>query len=173
MRRESTRARLLAALAAVIFGVACASSRAAAQAAVEEEGEQLEHGLEEVYEKRWPLPGDTTKEEAAALKARWKGLGEELKWFERASLTPVTIDAGRGRGLKPGLLLRLVGEPEGQYLKVTRVLGSRSEGVVVRHVYDDKGEAYYDLEAGVGDRRWKPFPPVRVGIRVTSTPPMY
>lgn len=350
MRRDPTRARFLLGLAAALFAVACAAPRAAAQAGAAEEGEQFEHGLEEVYEKRWRLPSHTTKEEAATLNARWRALGEELKttasefagtysaggemrhsllrwapgggfvylyvyerhavldfgygraevtpaavvfevererrgveaaappsptprrwvaarwrrtnylvpeaevaefgmyvggfghyndfngpcceftpflssaprrdpqasfetpllpaayarlvrrpveatitlvgrkrvvkdyglegelygqWFQRASLTPVTIDAGRGRGLRPGLLLRLVGEPGGQYLKVTRVLASRSEGVVVRHVYDEEGEAYYDFEAGGQGGRWKPFPPVRAGTRVTSAPPTH
>lgn len=101
------------------------------------------------------------------------GLKGELysRWFGRASLTPVTLDAGRGRGLKPGLLLRLVGEPGGQYLKVTRVLASRSEGVVVRDVDDDGGETFYDSVPGGGEPRKRAYPPVRAGTRVTSAPP--
>lgn len=342
MRLRSTPARLCAAL---LFAFACAPARAAAQAG--EEREQFEHGLEDVYEKLWQLPGDTTKAEAAALGARWKALGEELKsatnefagsyvadgamrqsflrwapgggfvylyvyerhavlnfsygkvevtptavvftverekhedfdkklrptprrwvgarWrttnylvpekevadfgmfvggfgqyndfngpccefspflmgaprldprksfdvpavpgpyarlmrrpveatiksvgrrrvvkdyglegalysqgFAKASLTPVTIDAARG--LKPGLLLRLVGEPVGQYLKVTRVLASRSEGVVIRNVDDDGAETYYDTAPAGGEPQKKVYPPVRVGTRVTSAPPTY
>jgi hypothetical protein len=94
------------------------------------------------------------------------------QWFGRASLTPVTIDAGHVRGLKPGLLLRLVGEPGGQYLKLTRVQASRSEGVVVRDVDDDGGETYYEHSGG-GEPRKKVYPPVRVGTRVTTAPPSY
>ncbi|HEX8118887.1 MAG TPA: hypothetical protein VF521_16535 [Pyrinomonadaceae bacterium] len=94
------------------------------------------------------------------------------QWFERASLTRVTIDVGRGRGLKPGLLLRLVGEPWGQYLKVTRVLAARSEGVVIRDVDEDGGESYYD-SSGAGGPQKKVYPPVRVGTRVTTAPQTY
>lgn len=342
--------RLFAVLAAVLFAVACASPRAAAQAGADEEREQFEPGLEDGRQETWLLPPGTTKEEAAALNARWKALGEDLKsdadefagtyhedgamrgsflrwapgggfvylyvyeryavldfsygkvevtptalifkvererrgvekgarprttprrwvaarWrttnylvpeervadfgmyvggfgmyndfngpccefapflesvprrnprtsfdapavpapyarfmrrpveatirfvgrkrvvkdyglegelysqgFQRASLTPVTIDAGRGRGLKPGLLLRLVGEPGGQYLKLTRVLASRSEGVVVRDVDDDGGETFYDSDTGGGEPQRKVYPPVKVGTRVTSAPPTY
>jgi hypothetical protein len=349
VKRHPTHARFVAALVAAVL-VACAPSRSAAQAGVDETREQFEHGDEEIqFNKTWELPSDTTKEEAAALNARWKALGEELKstqsefagtyfegggtrqshlrwapgggfvylyvyerfavldfsygkvevspaavvftvererrglesahppspmprrwvaarwkllnylvpekemtdfgmyvggfgryndfngpcceftpflmdkprrapqtsfdvpltpapyarlmrrpveatirfvgrkrvvkdyglegelysqWFERASLTPVTFDAGRGRGLKPGLLLRLVGEPDGQYFKVTRVGASHSEGVVVRHVYDD-GETYYDSGSGGEEPRKKFYPPVRVGTRVTSAPLTY
>lgn len=102
------------------------------------------------------------------------GMEGELysQWFGRASLTPVTIDAGRGRGLKPGLLLRLVGEPAAQYLKVTRVRAARSEGVVIRDVDEDGGETFYE-DSGAGEPRKKVYPPVRVGTRVTSAPPAY
>jgi hypothetical protein len=349
-----THARLCIALAAALFTVAYAPPRAAAQAAADEEREQFEHGLEDVYGRTWNLPTGTTKQEAAALNARWKSLGEELKsaenefadtyraegpmrgsflrWapgggfvylyvYERysvldfsygkvevtptavvfrpereqrgivmsnpprltlrptprrwvtarwrttnyfvpekevadfglyvggfdqyndfngpccefmpflmstprrdpqtsfevplvpapyarlmrrpveatirfigrrrvvkeyglegklyshylgkTSLTPVTLDAGQGRGLKPGLLLRLVGEPEGQYLKVTRVLASRSEGVVIRDVDDDGGETYSEFPPGGGEPQTKVYPPVKVGTRVTSAPLTY
>jgi hypothetical protein len=106
---------------------------------------------------------------------RGYGLEGELygQHFERASLTPVRIDAGRGRGLKPGLLLRLVGEPEGQYLKVTRVRASRSEGVLIRDVDDDGRETYYDFDSGGKEPRRKVYPPVKVGTRVTSAPPTH
>lgn len=347
MRLASTRARLFAALAAVIFACTCASPRAAAQASADDVREQFEHGFEDVYGKTWNLPTGTTGEEAAALGARWKALGEELKttenefagtyraegamrgsflrwapgggfvylyvyerysvldfsygkvevtptalvftaererrglqtdppsptprrwvaarwrttnylvpekkvadfglfvggfgryndfngpccefapflmsgprrdprksfaeplvpapyarlmrrpveasiksvgrkrvvkdyglegelygqWFGKASLTPVTLDAGRGRGLRPGLLLRLVGEPWGQYLKVTRVFASGSEGVVVRDVDDDGGETYYDSPTGGGEPQRKVYPPVKAGTHVTSAPP--
>jgi hypothetical protein len=101
------------------------------------------------------------------------GLKGELyeQWFETASLTPVTFDAGRASGLKAGMLLRLADEPGGQYLKVTRVGGTRSEGVVVRHIHDE-GETYYDFgPGGQGPPTQKVYPPVRVGARVTSAPP--
>ena len=92
------------------------------------------------------------------------------QWFERASLTPVTVGAGRASGLKPGMLLRLADEPGGQYLKVTRVRASRSECVLIRRVEDDGRETFYDF-AGGGQPLQKEFPPVSVGARVTSAPP--
>ena len=100
------------------------------------------------------------------------GLEGELysQWFERASLTPVTFDAGRASGLKPGMLLRLADEPGGQFLKVTRVGATRSGGVLIRDVDEDGRETFYDSDGG-GEPRQKEFPPVRAGARVTSAPP--
>lgn len=89
--------------------------------------------------------------------------------FQTAWLTPVTVGAGRASGLKPGMLLRLADEPGGQYLKVTRVRASRSEGVLIREVDDDGRATFYDF--GGGGLTRKDFPPVRVGARVTTAPP--
>lgn len=100
------------------------------------------------------------------------GLKGEIysQWFERASLTPVTLSAGSASGLKAGMLLRLADEPGGQYLKVTRVRAARSEGVLIRDIDEDGRETFYDFADGGGPTR-KDFPPVRVGARVTSAPP--
>ena len=93
------------------------------------------------------------------------------QWFERASLTPVTIDAGRNRRVRRGLLFRIVGSPYGQYLKIVRVRPSSSEGVIIRSVDDDGLETFYDSEDGRSEPQKKVYPPVNVGARVTTSPP--
>jgi hypothetical protein len=125
------------------------------------------------YTRLMRRPVETTIKSVGRRKVvREFGLEGELysQRFERASLTPVTFDAGRASGLKPGMLLRLADEPEGQYLKVTRVGATRSVGVLIRNVDDDGRETFYDFGGG-GEPRQKEFPPVRVGARVTSAPP--
>lgn len=91
-------------------------------------------------------------------------------YFERASLTPVRVDAGRRQGVKPGLLFRLADAPEGQYLKIRRAGGAFSEGVIVRDVDDDGRETYYDFNSGAKGPERKVFPPVEVGTKVTTSP---
>lgn len=101
------------------------------------------------------------------------GLEGELygQWFESASLTPVTIDAGRSRRVRRGLLFRIVGSPHGQYLKIVRVGPSSSEGVIIRSVDEDGLETFYDSEGGRGEPQKKIYPPVNIGARVTTAPP--
>jgi hypothetical protein len=97
------------------------------------------------------------------------------QYYEKASLTPVRIDAGRNRGVRRGLLFRLLVADghQGQYLKVTRVGPSSSEGVVVRRVDDDGRETYYDSGPGGGEPSEREFRPVAVGVRVTTSPPRH
>ncbi len=101
------------------------------------------------------------------------GMEGELygQWFERASLTSVTIDAGRTQRVRRGLLFRIVGSPYGQYLKIVRVRPSSSEGVIIRSVDDDGLETFYDSEDGRREPQKKTYPPVNVGARVTTSPP--
>ncbi|CAN5413541.1 hypothetical protein BH18ACI2_BH18ACI2_12960 [soil metagenome] len=85
----------------------------------------------------------------------------------RATLTPVRISAGRRDGVKPNMLFRLEGEPEGQYLKITHVGLGSSEGVVVRDVEEGgKEECYYYLDS----IKTVACPPITVGTRVTTQP---
>jgi hypothetical protein len=91
--------------------------------------------------------------------------------FQRASLTPVTIDAGRNRRVRRGLLFRIVGSPYGQYLKIVRVRPSSSEGVIIRSVDEDGLETFYDSEGVRGEPQKKVYPPVNVGAIVTTSPP--
>jgi hypothetical protein len=86
----------------------------------------------------------------------------------RAALTTVKINAGKNRGVKRGLLFRLLDIPNhyGQYLKITRVGSFSSQGVVVRDVDDDGKETYYD--SNPPEKRV--YPPVISGMRVTTSP---
>lgn len=93
--------------------------------------------------------------------------------FDKASLTPVRIDAGRRHGVRPGLLFRLVGAPEGQYLLIRRAGPASSDGVVVKQVDDDGSETYYDFNSGAGGPERKVYPPVKVGTKVTTSPATY
>lgn len=72
--RTAARARLRAALVAAAL-VACAFARASAQTGTDERLFDFDPDLH----RPWHLPEETTREEAAALNARWKALGEELK----------------------------------------------------------------------------------------------
>ena len=82
------------------------------------------------------------------------------------TLTPVRIDVRRRRGLRPGLLFRLVGAPLGQYLKVTRVGRGHSDGVVIRRVRDAGRETCY----GPGSFEELTCPPIVAGAKVTTSP---
>lgn len=89
------------------------------------------------------------------------------QWMERAVLIPVRIDAGEARGVKRNMLFRLVGEPRFvQYLQITRVHPRAASGYVVRDISGGGGETYTDVETG----RKRPFPPIKVGARVTTSP---
>ena len=85
----------------------------------------------------------------------------------RASLTTVRINAGQNQGVKRGMLFRLVdvSRDYGQYLKITRVGATFSEGVVVRDVDDEGKETYYD-----DSQQKKTFSPVIAGTKVTTSP---
>ena len=88
------------------------------------------------------------------------------QWMDKAVLIPVTIDAGRRNGVKPKMLFRLIGAPDFyQYLQIVRVNTRTSYGYVVRDV-SFKTETYYDDET----KAEKPLPPIRIGIRVTTSP---
>jgi hypothetical protein len=89
------------------------------------------------------------------------------EWMEKAVLIPVTINAGRRNGVKPNMLFRLIGAPDfEQYLQIVRVNTRTSYGYVVRDVSFEQQEKYYDDETKVE----KPLPPIRIGIRVTTSP---
>ena len=88
-------------------------------------------------------------------------------WMEKAILIPVTIDAGRRSGVKPKMLFNLVGEPDfDQYLEIVRVNARTSNGYVVRNMSFKTPQTYYDDET----KAEKPLPPIRIGIRVTTSP---
>jgi hypothetical protein len=90
--------------------------------------------------------------------------------FQKASLLSVSISAGSRAGVKKNMLFRLVGEPHGQYLRITRVGEGTASGVVIRDVDDDGRETYYVDIAGTREPEKKDYPPIRVGTKVTTSP---
>lgn len=89
------------------------------------------------------------------------------QWIERAVLIPVRISAGRAQGVKPNMLLRLIGEPDFyQYLQIMRVQRRTALAYVVRDLSSEGKETYRDLDTG----QEKPLPPIRIGMKVTTSP---
>lgn len=84
--------------------------------------------------------------------------------IEKAMLIPVRISAGNRQGVRRKMLFRLVGEPEPQYLQVTRVEKSTAWGYVVRDMSGGK-ETY-----GGWQSQKKSTSTIRVGTRVTTSP---
>lgn len=91
------------------------------------------------------------------------------RFYEKASLTPVRLNVGKRHGVKLKMLFRLTDAPDTygqQYLKITRVGVDYSEGVVVRDVDASGQVGYYDFDSP----QKKPYPPIVVGSRVTTSP---
>lgn len=86
--------------------------------------------------------------------------------FERASLTYVTIDAGSERGVKPGMILRVVrdGEEEDSLL-VVRAGRRASTAALVREVDERGAETFYSHAESREKRRSK----VTAGWRLTTS----
>ena len=77
--------------------------------------------------------------------------------FAESSLTTIAIDVGRIHGLRKNMLLRLVGDQfslPGQYIRVTSVGKRTASAVLIRPV----------------DNQQTSFPPIRPGMRVTTSP---
>ena len=88
-------------------------------------------------------------------------------WMKKAILIPVTIDAGQRSGVKRDMLFNLIGEPDfDQYLQIVSVNARTSYGYVVRNMSFKAQETYYDNET----KAEEPLPPIRIGIRVTTSP---
>jgi hypothetical protein len=86
------------------------------------------------------------------------------------ALIPVKVNIKRSRGIRKNMLLRLIGEPDGQYLQVMKVNKNHLEGFVVRWSFEEKREdfkeTYFDYETD----QEKPFPPIHIGMKVTTSP---
>lgn len=100
-----------------------------------------------------------------------KGYGLEGEFYSSSlgdvTLIPVRIGAGRRHGVKRNLLFRILGAPEGQYLKVTRVGPHTSDGVVIREMRAEGEGPCYEIRDTL---TWVACPPVTVGTRVTTSP---
>ena len=87
-------------------------------------------------------------------------------WMEKAVLIPVRIDVGWTRGVKRNMLFRVIGQPEFvQYVQIVRVSQQSSFGFVVRNLSFSAKETFRD-EVTNED---KPIPPIRVGLKVTTS----
>lgn len=93
---------------------------------------------------------------------------------EKSSALSVKINAGRKQGVTRGLLFLLVddGDDFSQVLKVTRVGEKTSEAIIFR-VLDKNGKETYDGEeydSKSESYNKIPFPPIRIGTKVTTSP---
>lgn len=94
-------------------------------------------------------------------------------FFTRSSLTPVQLSAGQRLGVKPGLMFLIAGSDNyfDEVVKITSATADRSEGIVIRSVDKNGNEAYDgDYDKVLGEYIKKPFPPIRVGMKVTTSP---
>lgn len=88
-------------------------------------------------------------------------------------LIPIKINAGIMNGVKKNMLFRLIDEPMFQYLQVTKVKSKESEGFIVRTTDENWNETYIDYsdyDETKKQSKEKPYPPIRVGIKVTTSP---
>jgi len=86
--------------------------------------------------------------------------------FERASLTYVTIDAGTERGVKRGMIFRVVSPAEGDSLVVVRAGRRASTAALVRDVDERGAETFYDHAEG----RERNHSKVAAGWKLTTDP---
>jgi hypothetical protein len=70
--------------------------------------------------------------------------GNVERWYERASLTHVVINAGTERGVKDGMVFRVARPDEGDTVVVLRAGRRTSEAVVVRDVDERGAETFHD-----------------------------
>lgn len=91
------------------------------------------------------------------------------QWMEKTVLIPARINVGKSQGVKRNMLFRMIGEPAwaDRYFQVMRVGRDVSHGYVVHEFFDDGKENLYRDYSTDQD---KPLPPIRVGIKVTTSP---
>lgn len=139
---------------------------------IDRENMPLAHTIPAKYAKfiKTPITGEITKVGKRMKVKNW-GYQSELygEWMEKAALTPVRINIGKRRGIKRKMLLRMVGEPEyaGRYVQVMKVALRSSQGYVVHDLsFGGREDTYRDYAT----EQEKALPPIRVGIKVTSSP---
>lgn len=109
------------------------------------------------------------RKERSELNPSWTFEGGEL-----SSVTPVLINAGTRQGVRAGLLFLLVDSGNNYYqvLKITKVRAGISEGIVVRSMDEKGNEAYSGKTYDKASDRYlyEPFPPLKKGVKVTTSP---
>jgi hypothetical protein len=87
----------------------------------------------------------------------------------KTALVPVKVNVGRKHHVKKNMLFRLIDGLEYdkiQYLQIMKVGKTSSEGFVVREFSYEGKEVYHDYT----DDKDKPFPPVKVGTKISTSP---
>ncbi len=91
--------------------------------------------------------------------------------LEASSLTPITIHIGKVHGLKKNMLLRFTGEqfnlPQ-QSIQITSVRKQTAVAIVIRSIDERNRDSYIDYDSEPY-RRIR-LPPIRAGMRVTTSP---
>jgi len=115
-----------------------------------------------------PIKGQITFVGKKKFVQNWGFQGEIYgQWMEKAALIPVKINVGRKDGVKKNMLFRLIGEPDFvQYLEVAKINQKTSEAYIVRDLSFERKETFRDDETD----EEKPLPPIRIGIKVTTSP---
>ena len=91
--------------------------------------------------------------------------------FQESSLTRITINIGRIHGLRKNMLLRFTGEQfnfPSQYIQVTSVRKQTAVALVIRSIDKLNHDSYIDYDSE--SQRRISFPPIRAGMRVTTSP---
>ena len=92
--------------------------------------------------------------------------------FQNSSLTTIAINIGRIHGIKKNMLLRFAGEQfnlPGQYIQITSVRRQTAVAVVIRSIDERNNDDSY-LENPVESDKRTSFPPLRAGMRITTSP---
>ena len=143
-----------------------AAEAAEAEDEDEENGEAAPPAVPPGYEHLLKKPVEATitavGRRRVSHKLSFKGDHAET-FYEHASLTNVTIDAGTSRGLKDGMFL-LVKEPdEGDRIRIVRAGKRSSTAYVIRELEDDGRETFTD-----GDSE-RPHTKVSIGWKLTTS----
>ena len=104
-----------------------------------------------------------------------KSFKSKLKDFfynENVSITPVKINVGRNNGVKKGMEFVLMNSDDEMYqtLIVTNVMNNKSEGKIIRKLSENGKEEYSEYDYEKKEFIFKPFTPVKIGLKVTTSP---
>jgi hypothetical protein len=91
----------------------------------------------------------------------------------KSSALSVTVNVGRKNGVTKNLLFLLVdvGDNFSQVLKITKVRENTSQAIIYRQL-DENGKEFYegDYNRETDSSAKIPFPPVRIGTKITTSP---
>lgn len=98
---------------------------------------------------------------------------ENFFLFENyVTITPVQINAGKKHGVKKGFEFVLLNSDDDKYqtLIITNVSNIKSKGNVIRYIDKDGKEGFSDYDHNKNEFVLKPFTPLRIGLKVTTSP---